>query len=911
VSPPRTLPIRLGPLPGEALDSWLEAIAHRLAVPLNDLMWAIGLTGGAHRRSNRPGSTDRTIALPPADARAIAVATGLNEPSVHATTLARYDQRAVLLDPVTRLVKVRTLWGRGQGSRYCPDCLAATGGRWQLRWRLSWSFACPAHQRLLADDCPSCGRSQRFRCSAQHDPPRPGYCENPVHPAEPERGRVRGPTGAHVRCGTDLSRAATIFLPDDHPVLRAQRLLDDLIETGTADFGVYATRPQPVVTALADLRAIAGRAIAYTHNSVGGPATAAPAGDPVTTAIQALAQAQHQRASARAKIRPGAMAPPTAATAAVGLTTACNVLLAADVHAAAAAVGWLVTAPRPGGRATSPSTVDDWGRTTSPVLHAVKLAALGPGLRPTDQLRYRTASPAPREPDVTTAAAARQRAARIPTLCWPSWTVRLCPPHGALTRMVRPALSSALLLVGTHLNLTDAAELLGSATGCQQISKTVQLLQATEQWPDTAAALIRLAGHLDAHNIPIDYQRRRQLDYRRLLPAAEWRRLCRHARTPRDPGVYARAARCVLFEQLSGLPACSAPFGSTASTPAFRVKMTQLAVVITPGLADGLQQSAASFLARHGVTGEPVAWDPPLRLLDGLHLPGTNPNEIDLEHLHRLIRRDHASIPTTAHRLGTTSEAVQLLLHQHPAPAIPATRKVGKSHREIPSRDQFAQYYLGEHLSLAEIAKRAGLSSGYAAQLARDYRIPVRGQKDYTVRQHPVLTRDWLHHQYLTCGRSLQDLATETGMSKSAIRRWARIYAIPTPHRYPIRMNIPAAAAAAPLILRPTVTGPGAWKRLRRLAAASPYSSLSQAATRLGISPTVLTTQVNRLEHELGQRLLERAPGQKAMRPTPFGRKVIAAIRAAERRQARDSSQPPPPAEENATKLRHRPHATT
>jgi len=909
VSLPRTLPIRLPPLPGEALDSWLEAIAHRLAVPLNDLMWAIGLPGGAHRRSNRPGSTDRAIALLPAEAAAIASATGLDEASVHATTLASYDQRAVLLDPVTRLVKVRTLWGRGQGSRYCPACLAATGGRWQLRWRLSWSFACPDHQRLLADDCPGCGRPQRFRCSAQHDPPRPGYCENPVHPAEPEHGRVRGPTGAHVRCGTDLSRAVTILLPDDHPVLRAQRLLDDLIDTGTAGFGVYAASPQPALTALADIRGIAGRAIA-DNNIPGGLATPPPA-DPVTAQIQALAKAEHQRVSARAKVRPGIMAPPSAASAAVGLTTACNVLQAADVRHAAAALSWLVTAPRPGGRATSPSTVDDWGRTTSPVLHAVKLAALGPRMRPTDQLRYRTASPAPREPSVSTAAAAGRRAARIPALFWPSWTVRLCPPHGALITMVRPALSSTLLLVGTRLNLTDAAELLGPATGLQQISKTVQLLQATQQWPDAAAALIRLAEYLESSDIPIDYQQRRQLDYRRLLPAAEWRSLCRRARTPRDPSVYAHAARCVLFEQLSGTPAHLAQFGSAAITPAFRAKMTRLAAVLTPALADGLQQSAASFLTRQGVTGEPVAWDPPLRLLDGLHLPGTDPSQIDLEHLHRLIRADHASIATAARRLSATPETIQLLLHQHPAPAIPATGKTTRRPaRQIPSREQFEQYYLHGHQSLAEIAKQAGLSRGYAAQLARDYKIPVRGQKDYTVHQHPVVTRDWLHHQYVTRDRSLQDLATEAGLSKSAIRRWAKIYAIPKPPRYPIRMNITAAAAAAPLLLRPAITGPGAWKRLHRLAEASRHPSLSHAATSLGIHHTTLITQVKRLEHEFGERLLERAPGQRAMRPTAYGKKIITAVRAAERHHARNNSQAPPPTRKYATKLRHKPHAT-
>ncbi|MGI8450181.1 MAG: TniQ family protein [Streptosporangiaceae bacterium] len=882
MSPPRALPIRLDPLSGEALDSWLEAIAHRLAVPLNDLMQAIGLAGGACRRSPHPGGTDRTIALPPAEAAAIAAATGLDEPSVHATTLARYDQRAVLLDPVTRLVNIRTLWGRSQGSRYCPDCLATTGGRWQLRWRLSWSFACPAHQRLLADDCPGCGQSQRFRSSAQHHPPQPGYCENPIHPGE------RGPARGHVRCGADLSRAATMLLPDDHPVLRAQRLLDDLICTGKAAFGIYAAQPQPALTALADIRAIAGRAIAHAHNNAGSPAPAPPSSDPVTTAIQALAQAEHQRACARAKIRPGTMAPPTAASAAAGLTTACGVLLAGDVHTAAAGLGWLVTAPRPRGRIPSPSTVDDWGRGTSPVLHGVQLAALGPRLRPTDQLRYQTASRAPREPTSTTAAAGRQRAARIPTLFWMSWTVRLCPLSGVLTTTVRPALSSALLLVGTRLNLTAAAELLGSATSCQPISKTVQLLHATRQWPDTAAALIRLAGHLDAHDIPIDYQRRRQLDYRRLLPASQWRRLCRQAQAPRHLDVYAHAARCLLFEQLSGAPAYLAPFGATAGTPRLRATMTQLAASLTPDLASGLQVTAASFLASHGITSEPVAWDPPPHLLDGLNLPGTDPRDIDLEHLHRLIRRDRVSLATAARRLGTTSETIQMLLLGHPAPQLPAAPKTGtRPAHEILPRDLVARQYLAEHMSLAQIGKQAGLSANSTAWLARDYGIPIRGQKDYTAHQHPVLTRDWLWHQYVTCGRSLQDLATETGLSKSTIRRWARLYEIPRQRRYPIRMNITAAAAAAPPLLQPAITGPGAWKRLHHLAEASRYPSLSHAAASLGIHHTVLITQVNRLERELGQRLLERAPGQHAMRPTAYGRKIIAAIHAAERRKAR------------------------
>ncbi len=40
----RTLPIRLPPVAGEALDSWLEALAHRNATAFGDLLSAVGLT---------------------------------------------------------------------------------------------------------------------------------------------------------------------------------------------------------------------------------------------------------------------------------------------------------------------------------------------------------------------------------------------------------------------------------------------------------------------------------------------------------------------------------------------------------------------------------------------------------------------------------------------------------------------------------------------------------------------------------------------------------------------------------------------------------------------------------------------------------------------------------------------------
>lgn len=53
-------------------------------------------------------------------------------------------------------------WAAVYGSRACPRCLLASGGVWQLWWKLSRSAMCPEHQVMLLDRCPSCGWALRW-----------------------------------------------------------------------------------------------------------------------------------------------------------------------------------------------------------------------------------------------------------------------------------------------------------------------------------------------------------------------------------------------------------------------------------------------------------------------------------------------------------------------------------------------------------------------------------------------------------------------------------------------------------------------------------------------------------------------------------------------------------------------------
>ena len=159
---------------------------------------------------------------------------------------------------------------------------------------------------------------------------------------------------------------------------------------------------------------------------------------------------------------------------------------------------------------------------------------------------------------------------RLPSMLWPAVSLRLPIPNCHL-RQLRPALSIAVLLVNSRLDLDDAARLIDSHIDGHAASRVLQLLEQHNQWHSIRAALIRTADHLAEHESPIDYHRRRRLDYTTLLPDTIWAQICRDTATPGPWVIRARLARCFLFEKLSGLPAALAPFG--VDTAAFRTKV--------------------------------------------------------------------------------------------------------------------------------------------------------------------------------------------------------------------------------------------------------------------------------------------------------------------------------------------------
>lgn len=243
--------------------------------------------------------------------------------------------------------------------------------------------------------------------------------------------------------------------------------------------------------------------------------------------------------------------------------------------------------------------------------------------------------------------------------------------------------------------------------------------------------------------------------------------------------------------------------------------------------------------------------------MNGLNLPGSDPDSVDIYLLHELVRQREHPAQHIATALGTSLEAVRHLLDQHPAPAIPATkaqaraagRAFKKAMEELP-KAELARLYLDERRSLQQIAELTGISRGLLARVAGHYGIPLRriGLQDY--KRHAEVEADWLFEQCVHRRRTLRDLAREKGMSRSHMNRWANSHNIPlrrgeASHNATLRAA--ERAAQAPTLLREALTSTYAWDRLERFIASLSHDTMRKAAHALGISQATLITQIKRL----------------------------------------------------------------
>ena len=584
-------------------------------------------------------------------------------------------------------------------SRFCPACLAETGGRWQLWWRRRWAFACPIHQCLLADTCPCCHRWQRIGPHPHSLVPTPARCSRKADDAFGRDLR---------RCGADLSAAPTRRYLRDSAVLTVQSTILGAYRSGCAAFGIYAPDPVSATQLTADLSGLATRILRYAHTE-----------DLVGLLPTDLLDSYRHGVANRPAHPPQAATPVSgAAETAVAAVVAMRILTCSDPHAAGAQLHWLVSVSRRRGLAVTASNIG-WSRHISDALHSAQLCSLSPFLTPSDQLRYRSAAARPTAPDAST-----DRTRHVPAMLWPNAAFFFAAPAVGIEQL-RTALSAAVCLVSARRTLPQVIASLGSATTAPAMSRVLQALHADHRWPAMLAALTGLAETLDSGTCPIDYARRRALPFEEFLPDLQWREVCWDTATPTGRALRVRLVRCWMFERVIGSPVrdcCHA-----LDTAEFRSKVKTLPLTLTPATVARLDHAAAEFLQQHNVYDEPLRWQPNSGLFSacGLRSPTG-----DLTMILRLLNDRRTAMTDIAVQAGVPLEYLHYLIGEFD-PSRARQRStldsdVRPSGIAAISRAELIELYEGQQLGLERIGQIYGVSRHTVTHLARRYGVALR-----------------------------------------------------------------------------------------------------------------------------------------------------------------------------------------
>jgi hypothetical protein len=523
--------------------------------------------------------------LSPHQLSVIQAATGAEASNVESLTLSVYDGIALQLDPIVHRLDGSFPFGALSRSRFCPECILESDGRWQLAWRLGWSFVCVVHNCLLADACPRCGRYQRQQQVYRHVPT-PTLCA----------------------CGESLATIQPVTLSANHPFTQAQRQMFDVINNGATLFGVFAHNHNSVRDVLAATRSVANRVLNYASTHGLGAVTSAEDFGPIADCLDS------QPLLARNALNE--MAPSRAIEAAVGITAALHILRAATIMDAGDRARPFIEGQNAN---TGPAELRSCPR-DGVVPAAIAIEARSHDMGPELQLRYRTAITKSCVPDLDDHRV-QSIAAALPAELWPAWSEHLLPDIRK-TAVARTTLSCATLLAGSSVKIVAAAGYLGERVSPNALNHRLWVLRSSAYWQSICAALIRLSDYLDDVGAPIDYQRRRHIDYSALLPEDSWQQMYSQAGdTLRDPRT-AVAARCYLIEKVSGTSALALlTLGAEQDERALATLVTAFRPSVTARFEELLDGHAQSFLGERGID-EPVKWHPPLDLLADLQLPG-------------------------------------------------------------------------------------------------------------------------------------------------------------------------------------------------------------------------------------------------------------------------------------------------
>jgi len=510
------------------------------------------------------------------------------------------------------------------------------------------------------------------------------------------------------------------------------------------------------------------------------------------------------------------------------------------------------------------------------------------------RLRYTTATPRPRWPDLPAEVITR-RAAMIPAMLWPAWTMRLLPnnpgrspagpgsapgsategPRTGSFTSFRRGCASFLLLPGgpPRLNFERAGPLLGNHSAETSRGAVERILYRGRDRTPLASVLAQLALALDANGSPIDYARRRALftspESVTLDPDAYTRLRLRHGWSagyaPRE-AVLRWYVLVLLTGEHPAIPGARKPFGHHCTD--FRYS--------APGpLRAFLHEQAKASLTRHGIT-EPVTWEPPAHRVTWPDWPGTDPASIRGEDLTAVLQAG-GSVHQAAAALGLTPEHTRLLCEATgtgPPAATANGLPLSQARADILGPQRLRELYEHHNTPVAEIAAMAGCATATIRRLLRIDHVPKR--RNY--RRPPPesgITREWLRREYVDNLRSIGALARERGVTSSYLRSLASNWDLPIRgHRHHPsvgHLDLPEPPSPA---MRAITMRQGTLSRLTVITQIPGHDSIAAAARAIyGGRDSALRQMVHKIEKAAGFTIIDRTSTPLA--PTEQGGELI------------------------------------
>ncbi|MFE1646201.1 LysR family transcriptional regulator [Microbacterium sp. P01] len=605
--------------------------------------------------------------------------------------------------------------------------------------------------------------------------PEPGHCHN--RPTT-EASAIRS------RCGADLTATGELVSADD-ATREAQRAILRVVASGVGEFGIYADGRPSTIQVLSDMSLLsraARQALVddqrFEWLQVG--------------SIDRSVIAAHPR-TGKVDLRPS-----NAAEVALGNTIAFEALQTDE------RVADLLR-----GRVSVHTALDHY----SPPLRDHVSRALGRVRRPTATLQSLKLSAA--DPEA--------RAAKLPAVLWPEVTARLAPRR-LDAEIAGGALSAAVVFVGTQLTHGSAIKLLDPDARGRQVSHVMRSLGRNAPEADTIRAIARLASFLDGRSTPIDFARRRSLDYAAMLPRDEWVEICRVANVLSGGDRRWQAARAHLYALVSGNRLSLAPFADDPGFPSF-VEVAHFRSGLPGNVADALASAAAHFIRDRGVD-EPVAW------LPGLDVVGDLPVAAD----------------ATIGRWPTARPARAMV---KPARVV-AAYSAGRSVREIALEHGVARQTVGRVLSDEGVETRTG-------------------------RQRAAIDPEWLRQRYLIEHHTIPEIAAEVGVTMTTINRHLEAAGIPRRARgaasRATAIRVDPRAGNSPL-LRRILVGQDSLQRAERFLVVARHDTITAAAREIGVTLSILASQMKRLGADAGGPLITRAMRAQPLTLTKLGAEV-------------------------------------